>query len=79
MVAVKQLQARSVAQMRALQVLGAGALAGVLGGVASHKLWMGICVAAGGVLVTLCAIDYRCAALGLPYAKSDDHEHTTPP
>jgi hypothetical protein len=81
MVAVKQLQARSVAQMRAFQVLGAGALAGVLGGVASHKVWMGVCFAAGGVLVTLCAIDYRCAALGLPYgeAKSDEHEHTTPP
>jgi hypothetical protein len=78
---VKHLPARSVAQARALQVLGAGALAGVLGGVASHKVWMGICFAAGGVLVTLCAIDYRCAALGAPYGEKtrDKREHLTPP
>jgi hypothetical protein len=30
---------------------------------------MGVCFAAGGVLVTLCAIDYRCATLGLPYGE----------
>jgi hypothetical protein len=71
---VKQLQARSVAQVRALQVLGAGVLAGVLGGVASQKLWMGVCFAAGGVLVTLSAIDYRCAALGTPHGQQDRDE-----
>jgi hypothetical protein len=77
---VKQLEARSVAHIRALQVLGAGMLSGVLGGVASHKLWMGICFAAGGVLVTLSAIDYRCAALGSPYGKvGDEEERLNPP
>jgi hypothetical protein len=65
---VKVIQPTSVAQTRALQVLGAGLLAGVLGGLASHRLWMGVIFAAGGVLVTLTAIDYRCAALG-----SHDH------
>lgn len=77
---VKQLHARSVAQVRAFQVLGAGALAGVLGGVASHKLWMGVCFAAGGVLVTLCAIDHHCAALGLTDGEKErDRDHLTPP
>jgi hypothetical protein len=78
---VKQLQARSVAHVRALQVLGAGVLAGVLGGVASQKLWMGVCFAAGGVLVTLSAIDYRCAAHGAPYGEKDreERERLNPP
>jgi len=58
---VKHIHARPVAQVRALQVLGAGMLAGLLGGIASHRLWVGICFAAFGVLVTLSAIDYRCA------------------
>jgi hypothetical protein len=77
----KDVPARSVAAMRALQVLGAGALAGVLAGVASEKLWMGICFAAGGVLVTLSAIDYRCAALAGPYREKDSEscERLTPP
>jgi len=78
---VKHIQARSVAQARALQVLGAGVLAGLLGGVASQKLWMGVCFAAGGVLVTLSAIDYRCAALASPSDKKDreDREQPIPP
>jgi len=78
---LKEIQARSVAQVRALQVLGAGVLAGVLGGFASHKVWMGVCFAAGGVLVTLSAIDYRCAALGAPFGEKDqgDRERLTPP
>jgi hypothetical protein len=78
---VKHIQARSVAQLHALQVLGAGVLAGVLGGFASQKLWMGVCFAAGGVLVTLSAIDYRCAALTAPYGEKDrdNREHLTPP
>jgi hypothetical protein len=77
---VKPLHARSVAQVRALQVLGAGALAGVLGGVASQKLWMGVCFAAGGVLITLSAIDYRCAALASHFGekKRDNREQLTP-
>lgn len=70
----KSFQARSVAQTRALQVLGAGAVAGLLGGVASGKLWMGVCFAAGGVLVTLSAIDYRCAALAAPEKKRETRE-----
>jgi uncharacterized membrane protein YebE (DUF533 family) len=70
----KTFQARSVAQTRALQVLGAGALAGLLGGVASGKLWMGVCFAAGGVLVTLSAIDYRCAALAAPQKDRENRE-----
>ena len=78
---VKRLEARSVAHVRALQVLGAGALAGVLGGVASHKLWMGVCFAAGGVLVTLTGIDFRCAARGTPYGEIDreENERLNPP
>jgi hypothetical protein len=78
---VKHIQARSVAQLHALQVLVAGVLAGVLGGFASQKLWMGVCFAAGGVLVTLSAIDYRCAALTAPYGEKDrdNREHLTPP
>ena len=77
---VKQLEARSVAHIRALQVLGAGMVSGVLGGVASQRLWMGICFAAGGVLVTLSAIDYRCKALGSPYGKvEEEDEHLSPP
>ncbi len=78
---LKHVQARSVGQTRALQVLSAGVLAGLLGGVASHKLWMGVCFAAGAVLVTLSAIDYRCAALAAPYGEKDekDREHLTPP
>ena len=38
---VKVIQPMSVGQTRALQVLGAGLLAGVLGGLASHRVWMG--------------------------------------
>jgi hypothetical protein len=78
---LKHIQARSVAFTRAFQVLGAGVLAGLLGGVASQKLWMGVCFAAGGVLVTLSAIDYRCAALTAPYGGKDrqEREHLTPP
>jgi hypothetical protein len=78
---VKRLEARPVAHVRALQVLGAGALAGVLGGVASHKLWMGVCFAAGGVLITLTGIDFRCAALGTPYGEvdRDEQERLNPP
>jgi hypothetical protein len=79
---VKTLQTtRSVAQVRALQVLGAGVVAGLLAGFASHKLWMGVCFAAGGVLVTLSAIDYRCAALAGPFAEKDRDEgkRLTPP
>ena len=75
---VKPLHALSVAQARAFQVLGAGLVAGVLGGVASHKLWMGVCFAAGGVLVTLTAIDYRCAALAAPKHHEKDREKFTP-
>jgi len=61
---VKQiLEAEAPGPTRALQVLGAGLLAGLLGGIASHKFWMGVCFAAGGILVTLSAIDYKCAAL----------------
>ena len=71
------MQARSVAQARALQVLGAGMLAGVLAGVASGKVWMGICFAAGAILVTLSAIDYRCAASASPRA-AKDHKAATP-
>ncbi len=78
---VKQLEARPCAHVRALQVLGAGALAGVLGGVASHKLWMGVCFAAGGVLITLTGIDFRCAARGTPYGEvdQDEPERLNPP
>ena len=78
---MKQLEARSVAHVRALQVLGAGALAGVLAGVASHKLWMGVCFAAGGVLVTLTGIDFHCAARGTPYGEvdRDEQERLNPP
>jgi hypothetical protein len=75
----KDVQARSVAATRALQVLGAGALAGVLAGVASQKLWMGICFAAGGVLVTLSAIDYRCAALAYREKDTESCNRLTPP
>lgn len=60
---VKVIHPTSVGQTRALQVLGAGLLSGVLGGLASHRLWMGVIFAAGGILVTLTAIDYRCATL----------------
>ena len=60
---VKVIHPMSVGQTRALQVLGAGLLSGVLAGLASHRLWMGVIFGAGGILVTLTAIDYRCAAL----------------
>jgi hypothetical protein len=73
---LKRIQPLSVGLSRAFQVLGAGLIAGVLGGVASHKLWMGVCFAAGGVLVTLTAIDYRCAALAAPHHDKDREQLT---
>lgn len=76
---LKAASARSVAYTRALQVLGSAVLAGFLGGVASHKLWMGVCFAAGAVLVTLSAIDYRCAAMLAPDKEHKERRSTTPP
>jgi hypothetical protein len=35
---------------------------------------MGVCFAAGGVLVTLSAIDYRCAALAAPQKDRENRE-----
>ncbi len=49
--------------LKILQVLGSGGVAGVLGGVASHTAWVGVCFGLAGVLAALTFMDCRCACV----------------
>ena len=49
--------------LKSFQVLGSGGVAGVLGGVASHTVWVGICFGIAGVLAALTFMDCRCACV----------------
>ena len=51
------------AWLKALQIVGSGAVAGVLGGIASQTVWVGACFAAAGVLAALTFMDCRCACV----------------
>jgi hypothetical protein len=57
--------------LKSLQVLGSGGVAGVLGGVASHTVWVGICFGLAGVLAALTFMDCRCACVK-PGSDCDD-------
>ncbi len=58
--------------VKSLQVLGSGGVAGVLGGVASHTAWVGLCFGVAGVLAALTFMDCRCACVK-PGSDCDDH------
>jgi hypothetical protein len=49
--------------LKLLQVLGSGTVAGVLGGMASHAVWVGICFGMAGILAALTFMDCRCACV----------------
>jgi len=49
--------------LKSLQVLGSGSVAGVLGGYASHTVWVGLCFGVAGVLAALTFMDCRCACV----------------
>jgi hypothetical protein len=57
--------------LKGLQVLGSGGLAGVLGGIASHTVWVGLCFAVAGALAALTFMDCRCACVK-PGSDCDD-------
>jgi hypothetical protein len=46
-----------------LQVFGSGTAAGLLGGIASHTVWVGLCFGMAGVLAALTFMDCRCACV----------------
>jgi hypothetical protein len=49
--------------LKFLQVFGSGTAAGLLGGVASHTVWVGICFGMAGILAALTFMDCRCACV----------------
>lgn len=49
--------------LKSLQVLGSGSVAGVLGGFASHTVWVGLCFGVAGSLAALTFMDCRCACV----------------
>jgi hypothetical protein len=51
------------AALKLLQILGSGTVAGVLGGMASQAVWVGLCFGMAGVLAALTFMDCRCACV----------------
>ena len=49
--------------LKSFQVLGSGSVAGVLGGYASHTVWVGLCFGVAGILAALTFMDCRCACV----------------
>jgi hypothetical protein len=60
------------AALKIVQIAGSGTVAGVLGGMASHAVWVGICFGMAGVLAALTFMDCRCACV----KPGADHEET---
>jgi hypothetical protein len=58
--------------LKLVQVLGSGTVAGILGGFASHAVWVGICFGMAGILAALTFMDCRCACV----KPGSEHEET---